>query len=74
MDHPTRLGEPFNIEVTDHELEDLRERLRRTRWPETATVQDWSQGVPLGALQELCRSWADKYDWRATEAPLNTLP
>ena len=64
---------PFRLAVPEAELRDLRERLRRTRWPEPATVGDWSQGVPLGYLRELCRHWADGYDWRATEARLNGL-
>jgi epoxide hydrolase len=65
---------PFRIDIPDAELRDLRERLLRTRWPEVETVGDWSQGVPLGYLQELCRYWADGYDWRATEGRLNDLP
>jgi epoxide hydrolase len=65
---------PFRIEVPDEQLGDLRERLHRTRWPERETVTDWSQGVPLAYLRELCASWADAYDWRATEARLNALP
>jgi pimeloyl-ACP methyl ester carboxylesterase len=65
---------PFRIDVPDSELRDLRERLRRTRWPERETVADWSQGVPLDYVRELCRYWADEYDWRATEARLNELP
>ena len=64
----------FRIDVPDADLDDLRDRLRRTRWPEAETVDDWSQGVPLGYVQELCRYWADGYDWRATEARLNALP
>jgi epoxide hydrolase len=65
---------PFRIEVPDAELSDLRERLRRTRWPDAETVEDWSQGVPLAYMQELCTYWAELYDWRATEARLNALP
>ena len=64
----------FRIEVAEAELEDLRARLRRTRWPERETVEDWSQGVPLAYLEELCGYWADGYDWRATERRLNALP
>jgi pimeloyl-ACP methyl ester carboxylesterase len=63
----------FRLAVPEAELRDLRERLGRTRWPEPATVGDWSQGVPLRYLRELCRYWADDYDWRATEARLNGL-
>jgi hypothetical protein len=65
---------PFRVEVADEDLRDLRERLRRTRWPEAETVGDRSQGVPLDYLRELCAYWADGYDWRATEARLNRLP
>jgi pimeloyl-ACP methyl ester carboxylesterase len=65
---------PFRIDVPADELTDLRERLRRTRWPEPEPVGDWSQGVPLGYLRELCAYWADGYDWRAAEARLNALP
>ncbi|HZD70011.1 MAG TPA: alpha/beta fold hydrolase [Actinomycetes bacterium] len=65
---------PFRIEVPEEALRDLRERLRRTRWPEAETVPDWSQGVPLAYLRELCGHWAERYDWRATEGRLNALP
>ncbi len=50
---PDRI-EPFVIRVDGAALDDLRDRLRRTRWPEREPVGDWSQGVPLGYLQELC--------------------
>jgi pimeloyl-ACP methyl ester carboxylesterase len=65
---------PFRIEVSESDLLDLRGRLARTRWPERETVPDWSQGVPLSYLQELCGYWLEGYDWRATEARLNGLP
>jgi len=65
---------PFRIGIPDDDLADLRLRLQRTRWPEPATVQDWSQGVPLAYLQELCRYWADDYQWRDREATLNQFP
>jgi epoxide hydrolase len=64
----------FRIEIPEAELNDLRERLHRTRWPDREPVNDWSQGVPLAYLKELCAYWADGYDWRASEARLNTLP
>lgn len=65
---------PFAIRVSDDVLADLRERLRRTRWPEPATTDGWAQGMPLAELQELCRYWADEYDWPAAEARLNRMP
>src|SRR5205823_5666182 len=57
--------------VTDVELRDLRARLRATRWPEPET--DPSQGVALADLQELCRYWAQAYDWRACEERLSAV-
>jgi pimeloyl-ACP methyl ester carboxylesterase len=60
---------PFQLAVPKGELDDLRARLRGTRWPERET--DGSQGVALADLQRLCRYWADGYDWRVVEARLN---
>jgi pimeloyl-ACP methyl ester carboxylesterase len=65
---------PFRIDVPATDLADLRDRLRRTRWPDRETVGDWSQGMPLGYVQDLCRYWASGYDWRAREARLNQFP
>ncbi len=65
---------PFRIDTSDADLRDLRERLERTRWPDGETVEDWSKGVPLAYLKDLCGYWADGYDWRATERRLNVLP
>jgi pimeloyl-ACP methyl ester carboxylesterase len=64
---------PFRIAIAEAELDDLRDRLHRTRWPEAETVDDWSQGIPVAYVQELCAYWADGYDWRVTEARLNGL-
>jgi pimeloyl-ACP methyl ester carboxylesterase len=63
---------PFTISVPEEEVEDLRSRLRRTRWPEPATVDDWSQGAPLDYAREVCGYWADTYDWRRCETGLNS--
>jgi pimeloyl-ACP methyl ester carboxylesterase len=65
---------PFRISVADGVLDDLKWRLRHTRWPESELVDDWSQGVPLNWIQEICRYWAVEYDWRAREARLNRFP
>jgi pimeloyl-ACP methyl ester carboxylesterase len=62
---------PFRIAVGEDVLDDLRARLRNTRWPEAELVGDWSQGAPLAWIQEVCRYWADTYDWRQREARLN---
>ena len=65
---------PYRIEVEDAALDDLRARLSRTRFPEAETVDDWSQGIPLAYVRELCAYWRDSYDWRRIEARLNALP
>jgi epoxide hydrolase len=66
--------EPFRIDIPQDRLDDLRLRLARTRWPEPEPVADWSQGVPLAILTELCQHWHDEYDWRTTEQRLNRIP
>jgi pimeloyl-ACP methyl ester carboxylesterase len=66
--------EPFEVRITDDAAADLRERLTRTRWPEAETVEDWSQGVPLAYVQELCEHWAAKYDLAEAEARFNAFP
>jgi epoxide hydrolase len=65
---------PFRIEIPESELEDLRQRLRQTRWPDAETVEDWSQGIPLAYNRELCDYWLERYDWRACEDSLNGFP
>jgi len=65
---------PYRIAVPAAAVRDLRARLRRTRWPEPEPVPDWSQGVPLAYLRDMCRYWADGHDWTATEARLNRIP
>ncbi|MFC7714201.1 epoxide hydrolase family protein [Nonomuraea recticatena] len=65
---------PFRIEIPQAELDDLRDRLARTRWPSEVGGQGWSRGVPVGYLRELAAHWAEGYDWRAWEARLNAYP
>ena len=62
---------PFRIAIAEAVLHDLRARLRNTRWPEAELVGDWSQGAPLVWIQDICRYWAEAYDWRKQEAALN---
>jgi pimeloyl-ACP methyl ester carboxylesterase len=66
--------QPFRIQASDDALDDLQRRLRATRWPEAELVDDWSQGIPLAYLQEVCGYWSEKYDWRDREARLNQAP
>jgi pimeloyl-ACP methyl ester carboxylesterase len=65
--------EEFRLDVSQVALDDLKERLARTRWPEKQTVEGWEQGVPLTDAQALCAYWRDDYDWRRCEARLNAL-
>jgi pimeloyl-ACP methyl ester carboxylesterase len=68
---------PFRLQVPEADLDDLRERLRRSRFPEAETVSrpgggpDWSQGPPRSYVVDLVRYWADDYDWRRVEGELN---
>ncbi|MGH3419621.1 MAG: epoxide hydrolase family protein [Streptosporangiaceae bacterium] len=65
---------PFQVGFSEAELTDLRRRVNATRWPESETVTDDSQGVRLAMMQELARYWGTDYDWRTCEAKLNALP
>ena len=71
---PTTDVPPFQIDVPEAQLDDLRRRLAATRWPSRELVADRSQGVQLATLQELVRYWSTDYDWRRCEARLNALP
>jgi pimeloyl-ACP methyl ester carboxylesterase len=62
---------PFKYVAPQDALDDLKQRLTRTRWPERETVKDWSQGVPLATLRALVDYWRTAYDWRRCEAKLN---
>ena len=64
----------LQVGFSDVDLDDLRRRIKATRWPERETVDDDSQGVPLAVMQDLARYWATDYDWRKCEAKLNALP
>jgi epoxide hydrolase len=65
---------PFRIQIPQADLDDLYERLARTRWPDELPGAGWSRGVPLGYLQDLAEYWRTTYDWREHEARLNELP
>ena len=64
---------PFRVEVPQADLDDLRERLPRTRWPDELPGVGWGLGVPLDYLKGLTEYWATTYDWRGQEAALNEL-
>jgi microsomal epoxide hydrolase len=64
---------PFEIEVPQTNLDDLRDRLDKTRWTDEVNDAGWDYGTNLGYLQELCQYWRDDFDWREQEARLNEL-
>src|SRR3954452_2002829 len=65
---------PFTIDTPEADLDDLRARIRATRWPEKETVDDLSQGPSLATMQALAGYWAEEYDWRKCETKLKALP
>ena len=65
--------QPFRVEIPEADLDDLRARLDRVRWPDELTGVDWSLGVPLGYVRELVDYWRTGFDWRAQEAKLNAF-
>ncbi len=67
-------AEPFFVHVPDAVLDDLRSRLRHTRWPEPLPYPGWTAGADLDYLKELVGYWASSFDWRAQERWLNSFP
>lgn len=63
---------PFVLDIAEERLEDLRQRLAATRWPDREPVSDWSQGAPLEKVQALVEYWRTDYDWRRCERELNS--
>jgi pimeloyl-ACP methyl ester carboxylesterase len=65
---------PFQVDIPEDMLVELRRRIDATRWPTKEPVSDRSQGVQLATMQALVRYWVGDYDWRRCEAKLNALP
>jgi len=65
---------PYMIQISNDDLEDLKRRLLSTRWPEKETVEDWSQGIPLSYIKEINEYWLNEYDWRSREEYYNSFP
>src|SRR6266536_2954783 len=71
MESPLHIT-PFSIHIEAEILSDLRERIRKTRWPDQAPGAAWEQGTDLEYLRQLLAYWADEFDWQAQERELNT--
>ena len=65
---------PFQVHISQADLDDLRRRIVATKWPDQEIVKDQSQGVQLATMKALAKYWATEYDWRKVEAKLNALP
>jgi len=65
---------PFRIQAPQADLDDLRERLAKTRWPDELPDVGWGYGASLGYIRELAEYWRSEYDWRRYEARLNECP
>jgi epoxide hydrolase len=66
--------QPLTIAIPQADLDDLSDRLARTRWPDALPGVGWSRGVPPSYLKSLAMSWRDSYNWREHEAKLNQFP
>ena len=64
---------PFTVTIPEADLEDLRARLTRTRYPEPAPGDDWTYGTPTSYLRDMVARWQD-FDWREQEARMNAVP
>jgi len=65
---------PFQIDIPDDKIDDLRRRIEATRWPSKELVEDRSQGVQLATLKALADYWASEYDFGRVAERLNALP
>src|SRR5512145_867568 len=66
--------QPFQINVPERVLVDLRERIARTRWPDEITGSGWGYGASLSYMKQLADYWLNEFDWRKTENDLNAYP
>jgi pimeloyl-ACP methyl ester carboxylesterase len=66
--------EPFRIRIDDHDIEDLRRRLRETRWSQSVDGAGWAMGMDAAYLRSLSDYWCNQFDWRTVEVTLNRLP
>lgn len=74
MTNTTAPIRPFRVEISQADLDDLQDRLARTRLPRPAPGDDWDYGTPNHYLRETVDHWRDGFDWRAQEARMNAFP
>src|SRR6185436_1096614 len=66
--------EPFEIHIPDSVLEDLHERISRTKWPSTVSDSGWGYGTDINTLRSLVDYWQKTFDWRKEESRINRFP
>lgn len=75
MTHRIIPADPFTIRVSDGEIDDLKQRLARTRFPNEPQGNDhWDYGTNLSYMEQLIATWRDDFDWRKAEENLNRFP
>jgi hypothetical protein len=65
--------DPFTISISDEQVNDLKNRIANTRWPDAQTTGDWNQGVPLDYVKELVQYWGEQYDHQRLANRLNAF-
>jgi pimeloyl-ACP methyl ester carboxylesterase len=65
---------PFRIDIPPSDVDDLKQRIGNTRWPDELPDVGWSRGVPLGYLRELAEYWRTRFDWSVAQTRLNFWP
>ena len=67
-------AQPFRLHIQDRAIDELRERLARTRFPDQTPGEPWAYGADVAYLKQLVAYWHSRFHWRAQEARLNALP
>jgi len=64
---------PYQVQIDEATLQDLRERLERTRWPDEPEHAGWNYGIPFEYMRQIVEYWRTQFDWRAQERYINSF-
>jgi len=70
----TTMIKKFNLHIAQSELDNLKERIRKVRWPDEIENSNWQFGTSLSYLKELSNYWEQNFDWRKVENTINSIP